>query len=65
MTEARPMKCTFCVDSGWVCENHPERVAGRARVFVRRLWYALPNPSDADTPPLPSDFTDDDDATRH
>jgi hypothetical protein len=54
------MKCTLCEDTGWVCENHPDRPSegkracscGGAGAPCRRC-----NASDDDSPPrMPKGF---------
>jgi hypothetical protein len=36
------MKCTFCEDSRWVCQRHPDKPWGRSKCLpVRRGWDAL------------------------
>jgi hypothetical protein len=70
------MPCAVCDNTGWVCENHPERPR---KGFSKRADACdcgagapcdLCNPSDANQAPrMPESFTPtadvDDDGTRH
>jgi hypothetical protein len=64
------MKCITCDDTGWVCENHPDRPwKGFSKRFDASGCGAgapceLCNPSNADHPPDMS-RTGNDNGTRH
>jgi hypothetical protein len=59
------MKCEACDDTGWVCENHPDRPSecgGNASALACRCGGAgMPclmcnNPKPGERPRLPADF---------
>jgi hypothetical protein len=63
------MKCLVCEETGWVCENNPQRPWDGPRAWPCG-GAGMPcrgcNPIDEGTLlRLPSGFTDDGDATRH
>jgi hypothetical protein len=63
--DGRGMKCARCEDSGWVCENHPQRPwQGEHACECGGAGMPCPRCNEDDPPRLPSGFVDDDDATH-
>jgi hypothetical protein len=66
------MKCIFCADTGWVCENHPRRPwEGPHGCPLRRRWGApcpaCNVPEEGAAPRMPEGFRTevDKDGWRH
>ena len=66
------MRCEVCEDTGWVCENHPDRPSdcgGSASKRVCGCGAGMPclmcnTPKLGERPRMPPDFTPRDDADK-